>query len=138
MVFQGTKIRRARLTRHSELGTVKKMKIALLVKSSSMAGVSYEVVFKNNNGIITIKCNCRAGELTKLCKHKLALIRGDSSILMDDNEDYNFINVKEWINNSDFSQLIIEHDLAEKALAEKQQALKKIKDRLEVAMRRGI
>ena len=114
------------------------MKIALLVKSSSMDGVSYEVVFKNNKGIITIKCNCRAGELTKLCKHKLALIRGDSSFLIDDNEGYNFITVKEWIKISDFSQLIIEHDLAEKALAEKQQALKKIKDRLEVAMRKGI
>jgi hypothetical protein len=59
-------------------------------------------------------------------------------MLFDDNEDYNFIHVKEWIINSNFPQLIIEHDLAEKALAEKQQALKKIKDRLEVAMRRGI
>jgi hypothetical protein len=116
----------------------KKMKISLLVKSSSMNGVGYEVVFKNLNGIITIKCNCRAGELTKLCKHKLALIRGDSSILMDDNEDSNFCNVKEWIKNSGLSQLIIELDLAEKALAEKQIELKNIKDRLEVAMRRGI
>jgi hypothetical protein len=114
------------------------MIIALLVKSSSMLGVNYEVVFKNNNGIITIKCNCRAGELTKLCKHKLALLRGDSSILINDNEHHNFIHVKEWIINSDFSQLIIEHDLAEKVLAEKQQALKKIRDRLEMAMRRGI
>jgi hypothetical protein len=117
---------------------VKKVKIALSVKSSSIDGVSYKVVFKNNNGIITIKCNCRAGELTKLCKHKLALIRGDSSILIDDNEERNFSNVKEWIINSDFSKLIIEHDLAEKTLLEKQQAFKKIKDRLEVAMRRGI
>jgi hypothetical protein len=117
---------------------VKKMKIALLVKSSSIAGVGYEVVFKNINNIITIKCNCRAGELTKLCKHKLALIRGDYSILMDGNEGYNVINVKELVKNSQFSQLIIEHDLAEKALAEKQLELRKIKDRLEVAMRRGI
>jgi hypothetical protein len=114
------------------------MKITLLVKSSSMPGVGYEVVFKNVNDIITIKCNCRAGELTKLCKHKLALIRGDSSILMDDDENYNFIKVKEWIKNSAFSQLIIELDLAEKALAEKQLEIRKIKDILEVAMRRGI
>jgi hypothetical protein len=114
------------------------MKISLLVKSSSLAGVGYEVVFKNLNGIITIKCNCRAGELTKLCKHKLALIRGDSSILMDRNEDDNFCNVKEWIKNTALSQLITQLDLAEKSLAEKQIELKKIKDRLEVAMRRGI
>jgi len=114
------------------------MKIATLVKSSSMPGVGYEVVFKNTNGIINIKCNCRAGELTKLCKHKLALIRGDLSILMDGNEDYNIIIIKDWIEKSPFYQLIIEHDLAEKALAEKQKELKKIKDRLEVAMRKGI
>jgi hypothetical protein len=120
------------------VGLGERMKIALLVKSNSKPGVGYEVIFKNMNGIITIKCNCRAGELTKLCRHKLAIIRGDYSILMDDNEDYNVVRVKEAVNNSDFSQLIIKHDLAEKALAEKQQELKKIKDRLEVAMRRGI
>lgn len=114
------------------------MKIALLVKSSSIAGVGYDVVFNNRNGVITIKCNCRAGELTKLCKHKLALIRGDYSILMEGNDDCNVIDVKELIKNSAFSQLIIEHDLAEKALAKKQQELREIKDKLEVAMRRGI
>jgi len=114
------------------------MKITLLVKSSSIPGIAYEVDFKNTNGIVTIKCNCRAGELTKLCKHKLALIRGDSSILIDDNEDHNFIHVKEWIKNSAFSQLIIEHDLAEKTIVEKQKELKKIKDRIELAMRKGI
>jgi hypothetical protein len=114
------------------------METALLVKSSSMTGFGYEVVFKINNGIITIRCNCRAGELTKLCKHKLALIRGDYSVLMDSNDDNDVIKVKDLIKNSAFSNLIIQHDLAEKALVEKQKELKKIKDRLEVTMRKGI
>jgi hypothetical protein len=114
------------------------MKIALLVKSSSMAGVGYKVVFNNNNGIITINCNCRAGELTKLCKHKLALIRENYSVLIDGNGDNDVVKVKDLIENSAFSHLIIQHDLAEKALAEKQEEFKKIKNRLEVAMRRGI
>jgi hypothetical protein len=120
------------------LPKVMRMKIALLVKSSSMAGVGYEVVFKNINGKITIKCNCPSGEFKKLCKHKLALIRGDFTILMHGYEDYNVLTVKEWINNSPFSQLIIEHDLAENALAEKKKELKNIKDKIEIAMRKGI
>ena len=103
-----------------------------------MPGFGYDVVFKNINGFITIKCNCPAGEHTKLCKHKLALIRGDSSILMGDNEDHSFTNIKEWIKNSEFSQLIIEHDFLEKAILEKQKELKKVKDKLELAMRKGI
>ena len=114
------------------------MKIVLFVKSSSLPDIYYEVAFSNRNEIISIKCNCPAGELTKLCKHKLALLRGDSSILTDFNNDNDCCQVNDWIRNSLFSQLINEHDTIEKDFNEKQIALRKIKNKIEDAMRRGI
>jgi hypothetical protein len=113
------------------------MKIILYVKSSD--GINYyEVAFKNREGIISIKCDCRAGELTKLCRHKLALIRGDAAILYDNSQISEFTTIKEWIRASSFTQLILEHDRIEEVLQEKQRELKKIKEVIEVAMRKGI
>jgi len=113
------------------------MEIILYAKSSD--GITcYEVSFKNKNGIISIKCDCRAGELTKLCRHKLALIRGDNSILYNRNQFSKFAIIKDWIKASSLSQLILEHDEIEKALRQKQNELKKIKEIIEIAMRKGI
>jgi hypothetical protein len=113
------------------------MKIILYAKSSD--GVNYyNVAFNNREGIINITCDCRAGELTKLCRHKLALIRGDASILYDDSQLNEFTTIKKWISESRFAQLILEHDSIEKALQERQRELKKIKEIIEISMRKGI
>ena len=113
------------------------MEIILCVKSSD--GITcYKVAFKNREGTISIKCDCRAGELAKLCRHKLALLRGDAAILYDNSQISEFFTIKEWIQASSYAQLILEHDRTEKALQEKQKELKKIKEFIEVAMRKGI
>ena len=113
------------------------MKIILYAKSSD--GINcYEVAFKNREGIISIKCDCPAGELTKLCRHKLALIRGDAAILYDNSQNSEFITIKEWIRASPFAQLILDHDSIENEIQKKQRELKKIKEVIEVAMRKGV
>jgi hypothetical protein len=113
------------------------MKIILYVKSSD--GINcYEVAFKNREGIISIKCDCPAGELTKLCRHKLALLRGDDTVLYDNSQLSEFITIKDWIKSSSFSHLILEHDRIEKAVQEKQRELRKIKEIIEGGMRKGI
>lgn len=113
------------------------MEIILYAKSSD--GITcYNVAFKNRDGIISIKCDCRAGELTKLCRHKLALLRGDAGILYENTQVSEFATIKDWIRTSSFTQLILEHDRIEKAVHEKQRELKKIKEVIEVAMRKGI
>lgn len=112
------------------------MKIILYAKSSD--GINfYKVVFTNRDGIISIKCDCPAGELTKLCRHKLALIRGDESILYDSKQHQEFLTIEDWIKASSFIQLVVEHDAIEKEIQKKQRDLKKIKETLEIAMRRG-
>jgi hypothetical protein len=112
------------------------MKIILFVKSSDGI-IFYKVAFTNREGIISVKCDCPAGELTKLCRHKLALIRGDESILYDKNQQSDFLTMNDWIKASSFYKLVVDYDAIEKEFQKKQRELKKIKESLEIAMRRG-
>lgn len=111
--------------------------ITISVKSSDGINI-YKVSFNNREGIISIRCDCRAGELTKLCRHKLAIIRGDAAILFDNSQYSEFIKIKGWIETSPFAHLILEHDSLEKELQEKQREFRKIKDIIEIAMLKGI
>jgi hypothetical protein len=57
------------------------MKATLLAKSSS--GDSYNVEFAADGECVRVFCHCQAGVLQQMCKHKLALITGDTKMLFD-------------------------------------------------------
>ena len=57
------------------------MKATLLAKSSS--GDSYDVEFAVDGECVLVFCHCQAGVLQQMCKHKLALIAGDTKMLLD-------------------------------------------------------
>lgn len=114
-----------------------KNKITLIINSRTTKDVCYNVIFNNRNGVINIKCDCPAGELTKLCWHKLALVRGDSSMLADFCEKDDFRRVQEWLKKSSFIKLISDHDKAEKIVFGAQKILKTLKANIETAMRTG-
>lgn len=57
------------------------MKLILLVKSSS--GEPYRVNVDDDESGIRIFCHCPAGSLTQLCKHKVAIAKGDLTMLAD-------------------------------------------------------
>ena len=57
------------------------MKAILLAKSSS--GESYKVEFSAAGTSMRVICHCQAGILQQMCKHKLALLKGDVSMLFD-------------------------------------------------------
>jgi uncharacterized Zn finger protein len=57
------------------------MKLVLLVKSSS--GEPYRVNVDGDESGIRIFCHCPAGSLTQLCKHKVAIAKGDLAMLAD-------------------------------------------------------
>jgi hypothetical protein len=57
------------------------MKVTLLAKSSS--GGSYNVEFVSDGECVRVFCHCQAGLLHQMCKHKLALILGDTKMLFD-------------------------------------------------------
>ena len=57
------------------------MKLVLLAKSSS--GDPYRMNIDADESGIRIFCHCPAGSLTQLCKHKIAIAKGDSTMLAD-------------------------------------------------------
>jgi uncharacterized Zn finger protein len=57
------------------------LKSVIHVKSSS--GDFYEVQFHIEETKTRIFCHCPAGVMQQMCKHKLALIKGDATVLFD-------------------------------------------------------
>src|SRR4051794_27594852 len=58
------------------------MRTTLLAKSSS--GDPYELIFElSDNGLLTATCCCAAAHVGQLCKHVLALLGGDCSMLFN-------------------------------------------------------
>ena len=60
----------------------------LKLKAKSSNGESFYIIscLSNDNGLITIHCNCQAGILGKHCKHKRRLLCGDESVLFDSSQ----------------------------------------------------
>lgn len=58
------------------------MEQSIKIRSSSSEDI-YTVVFKMDNDLLSINCNCQAGLVKMLCKHRLSLLDGDVSALAD-------------------------------------------------------
>ena len=52
-------------------------------KAKSSSGEPYAVEVSTGPNGIRVFCHCPAGVVRQLCKHKVALIRGDGAILAD-------------------------------------------------------
>jgi hypothetical protein len=70
------------------------MKTKLLAKSSS--GDSYDVEFAVEGDYVRVFCHCQAGVLQQMCKHKLALITGDTKMLFDSTQASLLAEVRAW------------------------------------------
>jgi hypothetical protein len=112
------------------------MKITLKVHSSD--GDFYNVNCKNNDGVISIKCDCVAGSYTKLCKHKLLIVSGQNEVLYDVSQTEDFNTVQGWICNSEYPALLNKLAILEKELLKKKHEVRKVKELIEIAMRKGI
>ncbi|MEO7300825.1 MAG: hypothetical protein ABI042_19845 [Verrucomicrobiota bacterium] len=70
------------------------MKAVLLAKSST--GEPYKVEFLSDESSVRIFCHCQAGVLQQMCKHKLALIKGDEKMLIDPNQSALLSEIQAW------------------------------------------
>jgi hypothetical protein len=75
-------------------------KITLLAKSSS-GGRPYKVEFLANGPSVMVQCHCLAGRRKWMCKHKLALITGDSNMLFDPSQAEHLSRIQSWPQYSD-------------------------------------
>lgn len=112
-------------------------KITLLAKSSSGAG-PYPVEFIFENNTMSIHCGCPAGKWGKFCKHKIRMLQGDYDILYDDDQGNQLDKITDWIQGSEFLDLIFERGKLEKVLKETQNNLNAVKKKMAEAMKNGI
>lgn len=78
------------------------MEKTIKIKSSSTNEI-YDVVFVIENELISINCNCRAGLSKTLCKHRLSLIDGDYSSVLNKNE---IVHIDEIFHKNNKSKII--------------------------------
>jgi hypothetical protein len=70
-------------------------KITLLARSSSGSN-PYKVEFMADGSSVRVYCHCQAGAKRWMCKHKLALILGDSNMLFDSRQNELLSRIQSW------------------------------------------
>lgn len=91
------------------------MEKIIRVKSSSTEEV-YEVSFKVENNLISLNCNCQAGQFNTLCKHRLCLIERDYNDVLDKNEAVLLYDTIVKNNKSEIIESVIEVNRIEKEM----------------------
>lgn len=112
------------------------MEITILVKSSQVN--PYAVSVLENDAGLSIFCDCQAGQFGKFCKHKLAIVLADETILYDDDQMTNFNQAVEVISRSRYPTMAAGLREAEIALEAEKKRVKKQKDALALGMKKGL
>lgn len=112
------------------------MEKTVLVKSSGDDPYAVSVLLKETD--LSIFCDCPAGEWGKYCKHKMAIVLGDEEFLYDDEQTANFEEIRKWIANSDYPQLVSELRESETELEEAKKRVKSMKNQISRAMKVGL
>jgi hypothetical protein len=102
------------------------MKETIEIKSSSSDEV-YTVTFMIENNLTSINCNCRAGQVKMLCKHRLSLLDGDISSLADESQISILSKTLELISKEKISDLYTELNQIESELKKLNSLKKKLR-----------
>lgn len=109
-----------------------------LLVNSSDGETTYVVQFIFEAKKLSVFCTCSAGEFGKICKHKLALLNGDRSLLVDDSDALGFVEVQGWIKQSEWPTLLSLFNEGEEKFKIAQTELAKTKKKVEAAMKNGL
>ncbi|MCK6602034.1 MAG: hypothetical protein L6Q77_09430 [Bacteroidetes bacterium] len=91
----------------------------VILKSKSSFSHYYNVTFDFYDGKIRILCDCPHGDWKRVCKHRLALIAGDKSMLYDRRESDQLDAVLARLKNPEFD-LVLRAYYQKLAILEKQ------------------
>lgn len=105
--------------------------LTVLVKGSSAD--PYEVTFIKDGDSLTALCSCPAGQYGNFCKHRIAILDGNSQAIVSDNTDQVPI-VREWLQGTDVAVALSEFRELEGAPGVSKSALVAAKRKLARAM----
>lgn len=113
------------------------MKKQVLVKSTSRPEPYTVAVSRNKQGV-SLSCDCPAGIWGKLCKHKLAVVKGDQDILYDSQDIVTLNQIGAWVADSSYPQLLADLELANSRVEDAQKKLRDLKAKIGRVMTEGI
>lgn len=109
----------------------------ITISAKSSSGDHYKVEFEISD-VIKVSCNCSAGIFGKLCKHKTGLLSGDRNFLYDTADESQFNELIEIVRKSEYISLRNEYLSSKKAIETAKNNEKKLKHKLELALKEGI
>lgn len=120
------------------------LQIRFLAKNEiKLTPYTVEVIIKNKQ--MFIRCDCPAGEFGKFCMHKIRLLQNEHQSLYDPSQRNELNCVSNWVQNSDFLDLISERSGFKKELRKAEELMETIKrnmkpveDKMAQAMKFGI
>jgi hypothetical protein len=84
-----------------------------------------------DGGSLRVFCHCQAGVLQRICKHKLALIQGDTKMLFDFNQASLLSEIHSWpeftnlkTHVAEYEKKLLEIEAAQGVLAKKEKSIK--------------
>lgn len=104
---------------------------------SSDGVTTYAVEFSLESGKLHVYCGCPAGVLGNWCKHKMWLISGDLSGVID-SRTADMFEVQDWIRNSEFPRLLDEMKLAVDEMQAAKTKMDNVKKLLGKAAQKGV
>ena len=105
------------------------LRTTFLVKSGTKSK-SYSVDFAFKDDRMFVFCDCPAGRFKKFCRHKIGLIQLDYGLLTDDLQVEELTKIDDWIQKSEFVDLIIERSPYRRELSEAQERLEAVKKKM--------
>lgn len=85
----------------------------IIFRVQGSASDPYEVTFDKSDNTLTARCTCPAGEVGQYCKHRLRILRGDSTGIVSPNQKDVGV-VKSWLSGTELESALNEFDSAEK------------------------
>lgn len=101
------------------------------VKGSSAE--PYEITFIKDGDSLTALCSCPAGQYGNFCKHRIAILDGNSTAIVGDNADQVAV-VQDWLAGTDVAAALAELRAVEQSKDESKGALVEAKRKLARAM----
>ena len=101
------------------------------VKGSSAE--PYELTFIKDGDSLTALCSCPAGQYGNFCKHRIAILDGNSKAIVSDNQDQ-VATVTSWLQGTDVAAALTEFRVIEASKDASKSALMAAKRKLAKAM----
>lgn len=94
----------------------------------------YEITFLQQGSYISAKCTCAAGENGLHCKHRIQIMKGNTSNILNGNENQ-VDEIKRLIRGTDLEKALMEFEEADVSYAAAQKRLARAKKSLAKAMK---